>query len=299
MRKENYFIGLLIFLMTLLLACGGDEGEQKLDISALLPANLPTIGLERVSEIRTFDNKGLWEYINGGAELYLNYNFIEVATADYKQNDIEIVVDLYRFASEDDAFGLYSMFRTPDVQIIRLGVEGFTAPASLNFAKGKFLVRLVGYDETNAGGLALINLAEEIGKLISGTSNLPAMFDFFPSENQIGATEKYYIESFLGQKSLHEVYARDYFSDGDSLNLFLTYDSTGTKYMEWNNIAEKTGRGKPAPKGLPYDEGYTFIIEDSFYGEIIVGLRNQKLAGIVNYNEKHRELLANWLNSLQ
>ncbi len=79
----------------------------------------------------------------------------------------------------------------------------------------------------------------------------------------------------------------------------MTNDSTRAKYLEWHNIAEKTGRKKSTPTDLPYDDGFAFIIEDGFYGEIIVGLRNQKLAGIVNYNEKHRELLTDWLNSLQ
>ncbi len=215
MKRERYITGTLILLLALLMACGEDKDEHKIDVNALLPANLPTIGLERTSEIRIFDDKGLWEYINGGAELYLMYNFVEVATADYKHNDIEIVVDLYRFASEDDAFGLYSMFRTPDVRIIRLGVEGFTAPASLNYAKGKFLVRLVGYDESAAGSLALVNLAEEIGKLLPGTTDIPAMFGFFPSENQIPSTEKYYIESCLGPKSLQQVVYPGYFYGGD------------------------------------------------------------------------------------
>ncbi len=299
MKSGKYIIAIVFLSIFQLMACGGEQSKPKIDISTFLPVNFPAIGLKRESEIRIFNDKELWEYIDGGAELYLAYNFDEVATTDYKHENIEIVVDLYRFDSDIDAFGLYSMFRTPDVQIIKLGVEGFTAPASLNYVKGKYLVRLVGYDETPAGSLALVNLAEEINKLLPGTTELPAMFGSFPSDNHIPSTEKYYAESFLGQKALQQVYTRDYFIEGDSLGVFLTNDSSGAKYMEWNDIAEKTGRKKPAPTDLPFDEGHAFIIEDGYYGEIIVGLRNQKLVGIVNYNKKHGEWLTDWLNSLQ
>ena len=299
MKSGKYIIAIIFISIFQLMTCGGEKSVPKIDISTLLPVSFPAIGTERASEIRTFNDKELWEYIDGGAELYLSYNFDEVATADYKHEDIEMVVDLYRFDSDIDAFGLYSMFRTPDVQIIKLGVEGFTAPATLNYVKGKFLVRLVGYDETSAGSLALVNLAQEIDKLLPGTTELPAMFGAFPSNNHIPSTEKYYAVSFLGQKALQQVYTRDYLIESDSLSLFLTYDSSGAKYMGWNDIAEKTGRKKPAPTDLPFDEGHTFIVEDGYYGEIIVGLRNQKLVGIVNYNKKRRELLTDWLNSLQ
>ena len=77
MKRERYIIGTLILLVALLMACGEDKGEHKIDVNALLPANLPTIGLKRTTEIRIFDDKGLWEYINGGAELYLMYNFVK------------------------------------------------------------------------------------------------------------------------------------------------------------------------------------------------------------------------------
>jgi hypothetical protein len=294
----KYINGVIILFVVQILACGGGEKESNVDMNSFLPASFPDIGLERISEIKTYNNKELWEYIDGGAELYLSYNFVEVATADYKRDSIEIVPDIYRFDNDIDAFGLYSMFRMPDVQVIQLGVEGFTAPASLSFVKGKYLVRLVGFDETPEGSTALINLAEGINRLLPGTTEPPAMFNYFPTENQVPLTDKYYIESFLGVKTLTQVYSREYFINGDSISLFLAYDSSGAKYMAWNEIAKKTGREKPAPSDLPYDEAYVFIINDAYYGEIIVGLRNQKLVGIVNYSKKQRELLTQWLDSL-
>jgi hypothetical protein len=297
-NKNISIIGVLLFFIVQLLACGGGEKKVEIDMASFLPQSFPDIGLQRMAEIRTYNDKELWEYIDGGAELYLSYNFIEVVTADYKQDSIEIVADIYRFDNDLDAFGLYSMFRSPDVQAIKLGVEGFTAPASLSFVKGEYLVRLVGYDDTPEGSTALINLAEGINKLLPGTTEYPAMFKYFPTENEVPLTDKYYIESFLGQKALTHVYSREYVNLGDSLTLFLADDKSGAKYMEWKNIAKKTGREKEAPTELPYDEGYTFIINDGYYGEIIVGLRNQKLAGIVNYSKKQREMLTNWLDSL-
>jgi len=297
MKTIRYIFISFLFLIVLFLACGEEKDENKSDMSEFLPAQLEGIGLERTSEIRTFDGKSLWEYIDGGAEIYLTYNFIQVATADYSRDGIEIVVDIYQFTSEDNAYGLYSMFRTDDVQIIKLGVEGFTAPASLNFVKGKFLVGLIGYDDLTASSLALVNLAEGINKILPGTADKPVVFNIFPHENIITATDKYYTESFLGQKFLTKVFCQDYFIGGDTLTLFLTDDSNGAKYLEWLEIAGKTGRKESTPSDLPFDEKYVFIINDNYYGKIIAGLKDGKLLGIVNYGEKQRELLMNWLNS--
>jgi hypothetical protein len=299
MKTLYEFVLFMMIVILMLAACGDGDSGKKTNMSGYLPEKFDIIGLQRSSEIRIFSGQSLWEYINGGADLYLMYNFIEVITADYMKGETEMVVDLYRFASPEDAYGVYSMLRSPGVQIIRLGMEGFLAPASVNFVRGEYLVRLTGYDESTESSLALVNLAGEINKLLPGRSELPAEFGLFPIKGKIDATDKYYVESFMGQKFLTQVYSRYYVINDDSLTLFLSEDKTGSKFLEWSQLTEKLGSKITDSVGLPFDNGHGFAFEDSFHGTIVIGLKGGRLAGMMNFTDERKVFFAFWLQDLQ
>ena len=82
-----------------------------------LPRNfLPeTLGdWKRISGPTVFEGKEkLYEYIDGGAEPYLSYSFIRVSTAEYQKDTYKkILVDIWEFGSQEDAFGAFSKDRT-------------------------------------------------------------------------------------------------------------------------------------------------------------------------------------------
>ncbi len=299
MKKSLKIFVLISTVILLLSGCGEKETENRINMNLYLPAIFKAIGLERASDIRTFSGESLWEYIDGGADLYLAYNFIEVATADYKKGEIEIVADLYRFKSADDAYGVYSMIRSPGVQIIHLGVEGFIAPASLNFTRGEFFVRLTGFDESAESSMAMVNLAEEINKLLDGRNEPPAAFSLFPRGDIISFTDKMYAESFLGQKFLTRVYTRGYRIGKDSVTLFLTDDGSGAKFLEWSKLAEKSGDLYTDSVGLPFDMSHGRSLEDKYHGIILFGLKGGRLVGMINFNDRHKLFIARWLEILQ
>ncbi|HHI03223.1 MAG TPA: hypothetical protein ENL22_06855 [candidate division Zixibacteria bacterium] len=264
-----------------------------------MPERTTRSNLVRFSEIRTFAGESLWEYIDGGAEVYHQYKFMDVVTADYKNDQIELVADIYHFDGPENAFGLYSMFCLPDAEIIELGVEGFLSPASVNFVKGEYLIRLTGFDNSNESELALINLAEELNEKIPGTTERPKQFDFFPTANRMAGTDRYYAEQFMGQQFLTEVFSRNIAFDADTVTLFISADESGGKFLLWSNYAEQIKRKKPRPGSIPYDDTLCLVIEDNFYGNIIAGLKNGKLTGMINYSDKRSEYLTNWLNSIK
>ena len=170
--------------------------------------------------------------------------------------------------------------------------------ASLDFIKGCFLVRLVGYDESASTIQGIRSLAKELNDRIPGTTALPMMFSLFPPDNKIRFTDKYYAESYLGQKFLTNVYCQNYFINGDTLTLFISFDELNDKFRQWSKHAVIDNESKPALKDIPYDEREVIIIDDRYYGTIITGLKENKLLGIVNYNDKHKQFLTAWLDTL-
>ncbi len=291
------FLGLFPFIM--MVNCG-DQKKNSTEVSfeSLLPETISHTNLYRTDSIRVFVGESLWEYINGGAEFYHLYSFVSVATTTYKNKSIEVVVDIYKFADSLKAYGLYSMLPRTDADIINLGAEGFITPANINFVKGEFLVKLIGYNESSESEVDLINLAEEVNKLIPGTTSRPEIFGLFPAEGKIMATDKYYTELFLGQKFLTDVYSIDYFLNSDTITLFVSDDQTGGKYLAWNSSADKTNMKAKAPEAVAFDENGGFILSDSYHGDILAGLKNSRLIGVVNYTPKQQDMFIEWINSL-
>lgn len=298
MNKKYLITFLAVLTAFMMMGCGGEKEESGRELSRLLPARLAETGFTRASEIRTFVGNSLWEYIDGQAELYYQYDFVDVATSNYTRDDIEFEVDIYRFATADGSYGIYSMFRNPADNVIQIGVEGFISPGWLVFVKDVYLVKLTGFDESEESNTAIVDLAETFEGMLTGKVEKPAAFGQFPPDNIINKSDKYYAESFLGQKFLTRVFCRDYLSGDDTLTLFITRDEMADKYAQWLEMAEKTGRKSAPPQGLLFDSEYSFIYDDPFHDQIIVGLKNQKLAGIVHFSGKLNEYLNLWLETL-
>ncbi len=134
MRKDNMVIAAIIMFSVLFHGCGGGKkSSPDLSCSNYLPDGIVEAGIERSSEVRTYEGESLFEYINGGAEIYHAYNFIEVATSTYGINGTEMVVDIYRFENPDNAYGLFASFRPDNPAFVQLGAEGFGSPASIDY----------------------------------------------------------------------------------------------------------------------------------------------------------------------
>ena len=104
-------------------------------------------GWKQVGEIQTFNPGTLYEYIDGGADLYLAYDFEELKVAEY-QNDkkASVTVEVYRHRTPTHAFGVYSQERVPGANFIDVGIQGYQEKHALNFLSGNTYVKITGYD---------------------------------------------------------------------------------------------------------------------------------------------------------
>ena len=287
---------LVVILITAVLNCG-----QKEDINAarnFMPAAIAEYNIERASDIKVFRGDSLWEYINGGAELYHDYNFVEVATADYKAGEIEFVLDIYRFDTSLNAYGLYTNFRPPAPDIIKLGVEGYKAPASLNFVKGVYLIRLTGYDETEPTDNALAATAREIDSILPGTTDYPEMFRKFYFVDKIKYTDKYLTKAFLGRKYLTEFYTQDYLIDGDTVTMFLSEDTGEVKCNLWTEELKSDTSFFEVPRGIITIHGRLFGYRDPYYNVIMSIYDSGLLFGILDAKMEYKDILAQWVMAM-
>ncbi|UCE25797.1 MAG: hypothetical protein JSU74_07085 [Candidatus Zixiibacteriota bacterium] len=296
-RKASFLLASSILVT--FLSCGKQETSNQASApSDFLVAGVDSLDLERTSDIRTFVGDSLWEYINGGAELYHAYDFVRVSTADYKSNGAEIVADIYQFAGPDFAYGLYSMLRPDDPRRIQLGVDGFFSPTNLVFVKQDLMVTLTAYQATEEVADAMRQLGQYLDSQMPGNAAKPERFSRFPATDAVTCSDKIYAESFLGQAVLTDVYSQTYNLNGDTLTLFLTDDQAGSKFLGWKDQVGERITSTEAPGDIPFDDGLSFRYNDSYYGEIVVGLVAGSLAGVVDYSDRNMGFVSAWVKSL-
>ena len=142
-----------VFRIPLLLACvlaaGAGCNRKAATKSGPFPASNEVSGWAKTGETRTFDAANLWRYIDGDAEKYLKAGVQSASTADYKYQDkVEAVVDVYTLTGVDGASRFFDSEPARNAKPVSLGDGARLYGQSLIFHKGRYLVRIVAYDES-------------------------------------------------------------------------------------------------------------------------------------------------------
>ncbi|MFH2055118.1 MAG: DUF6599 family protein [bacterium] len=275
-------------------ACGGEPAEQETSpVAGFFPAKLAAVDLERNSSIDTHIGDSLYSYIDGGAELYHEYGFELVSTASYALAETDIILDVYQFADAVGAYGLYSRLRPDWPESANLGIESFASPTSIDFVKGKYLVRLTTFEASEALAVAMQKLGQSVEQGLQGTVELPPLFSRFPDRVVIPSSRQYYAIDYLGHDFLDEVYACAYSWGEKEFTLFLTEDANGQKLAKFGVLPgiEKTDAS-------PFPGGESLVLNDDYYGQIIAARVGDYLVGIINFSTGLEQLIAEWGDSL-
>jgi hypothetical protein len=96
-----------------------------------------------VKRERTFTGTGLYGYMNGGADLFLEYGVRKLITRDLLFEGEEYTLDLYELPSPEDAYGIYSVhvFKCNDAD--RNGRIDCLSDYQLQTVSGNYYVSLV------------------------------------------------------------------------------------------------------------------------------------------------------------
>ena len=86
----------------------------------------------------------LYEYMDGGADVYLLYNFQVLQHQNFKSGQAELSVDIFDMGSAEDAFGIYAAERSPSYHFLDVGTEAYRSEGILNFLQDRYYVKLAG-----------------------------------------------------------------------------------------------------------------------------------------------------------
>ena len=88
----------------------------------------------------------LYGYINGGAEIYLEYGFRRVLGQRCTKDRHELQADIYEMVNTEAAFGMFSTLRGRCGTKLPGSAWHCVTPEQILFTKGKYLVSIVPYD---------------------------------------------------------------------------------------------------------------------------------------------------------
>ena len=194
MKKRWWVIFLLPMLM---LGCsgGGSKGLQW-----FLPSSVKAQGvkIKKDGEARLYDGKKLFDYMDGGAELYYEYGFEQACVQRYKAKQGEVTVEIYQMDTPPHTYGVYTFDTQGEHPAI--GQDATYARGLLTFWKGRYCVRALSDNEEFKD--ILLALGQAIAKKIRQEGERPAILTFLPPQWVVGDSLLY----FRGQIALNNSY---------------------------------------------------------------------------------------------
>ena len=140
---------------------------------------------------KVFTRQTIFDYMDGGGEIYLAYDFQRLLAREYARGDApRIVAEVYQMASSGDAYGIFT--HDTDGQPVALGQRALYSAGLLRFWKDRFFVRLQAEDETAEVKTALLALGRQIASAIPQNGREPSLLMALPPQGVIPPSVHYF-----------------------------------------------------------------------------------------------------------
>ncbi len=247
---------------------------------ALVPgalAQMPECGLvpgwTQHGPARTYVADNLFDYMNGNAEGYLIYSFVQMHGVTCKSGEDTFVFDVSEMANPEFAYGIYLSNRDPRRPAEKIGMGGQIQPRRAIFAKDKYFVEIAASpDKDHTAALRAFIAAME--KRIQGQTDLPKTISWFPDEKRVANSVRYIPQSVLGMRALRRGYVVEY----EFGKAFVADDaSPEAAAAALEKVKTRLGEGEPVAIA---DGG--FQVDSRYLGRVCLFRKGRYLAGYSN-----------------
>jgi len=185
------------------------------------------------SPVKIYDKKTIFDYIDGAAEIYFAYDFIRVASAEYKSGTTSIMIDAYEMLSPASAFGIYSLNRYQDANYVSIGNEGILTGTALDFWKGKYYCKAYCFDSSETYQKDVTEFGNKIASKIKENGEEPAIIKRLSPNGLIPKSAKYFTRK-LGLDNIHFVADENIFKlNGETKGVVAEYDIDGNRCLSF------------------------------------------------------------------
>ncbi len=243
---------LLFILLAGFFACFNFNGEQAMIKADSL--NLPETldGWKQEGRPQKITRETIFDYMDGGGELYLAYKFERLLVYKYLDGtDNEILVEIYEMKHPDEAFGLLSLDWTGEPVILNTGTgplpsrpvcPSYTAlygEGLLRARIGNLFLRILALRETPAVKKIILRLGETIAAGASQTT-FPALLEVIrPAADSSWQIRKDKTSFFHSHLILNSLY---YLSHQNILRLDPGCEALYTEWVQKDLPSKKSAR---------------------------------------------------------
>ena len=186
MRGIKHAIQIILCLFMGFSALHGDSMNH---FSRLIPKKIGTWEVSRADTV--YNRETLYEYMNGGAEVYLAFHFSEVFSRMYgNPGGIQITMDIYDMGSPAEAFGIFSCDRAdPDAGIGQESEYGF---GLLRYWQGRYFVTITAGSDDAETEKTVLDLGRAVLPHLGAAAGKSSLVESLPTQNLIPHRTSYF-----------------------------------------------------------------------------------------------------------
>lgn len=124
----------------------------------------------KIHPARTFNGESLYGYIDGGAELYIEYGFSEVWVAEIEYLRGNYKTEIYKMKGAEEAFGIFSVSRFKCNINPPISVYTCQTRYQLQVCCGPYYISIINRTGTEKDSTASVKIAESVVKKIKEES---------------------------------------------------------------------------------------------------------------------------------
>jgi len=239
----------------------------------------------------------VYEYMDGGADVYFLYNFQVLLHEGFKSGSAELSVDIFDMGSSEDAFGMYAAERSPSYHFLDIGIEAYRSEGILNFLQDRYYVKLAG---SGPGSNDLLQqFARVLSQRIGGTRSFPPLLKKIPQEHRVKYSEQFMRKDPLGHPFLSPAYIVSYKQDGVESKLLISVAKDAAEAKSRLEAMAKYFRGSGKCEAAPDLGNGAIRASNRFEGRVIAVAESRYLIMVVNPAGGAAALLKNTAQDLK
>lgn len=133
--------------------------SQNIESFTIQPSDLDGV---KATTVKFYGSDELWEYINGGADIYLEYGFNRVLAQEIEWQGSIFRIDAYQMENPQGSFGIFSILKTQCLEIISNLNESCLSQYQIQLVIGNIYLSVVPL----SGKKGELELAKEIAKAL-------------------------------------------------------------------------------------------------------------------------------------
>jgi hypothetical protein len=296
-------ITLLMILFFMTAACMTSLAEPGDD--GIFGMALPSPEWKMDGQPYGFHRQNLYEYINGEAEFFIAFGFVELTGANYTSvaagNDT-VTIDIYDMGNKLNAFGVFQSKRGGQASALNVGAASMGSDGYLAFYKDRFFVEIQAYITGKKEKGRVETMAASIAAQLPGDNTPPSELFYLPEKNRIIGSERYIKGGILGHAFLDRGMVCDYRIQGQKITAFVAIFPSPRDAVH----AVKQHRSfflKSGKKCSSLDRvgKHGFVSEESYHQKIIEAQVGAFVAGVYDLStiEPGKTVLADIIQTIK